>query len=238
MTTFSRRLGRGPVPPRPEPLAPSGIPAPLATASQDELRERRRRRQPVHLRENYLQSAEVRAVCRSLGVDISRLPNPLAMRPDIEAILDACHELMHTEVGLIAESRDPSIDQARTRQAVADLAVRPQAITVTDNQVISGSWIQTLTDWLAPYDGDLASVLGRALPPDAPGLRGAPSASERIERALRHLDQAVLAAERRLPKVRQRQQLPSMAEYNAELKAKADAERQQRALAKLGVGAV
>ncbi|MDV3124679.1 hypothetical protein M1247_07120 [Mycobacterium sp. 21AC1] len=236
MTILPRRnrgLGLPPV----QPLAPSGLPAPLATASQDQLRERRRKRLRVHYTgKNYVQSAEVRAVCGQVAVDISRVPNPLPMRRDIEAVADAAHELLSAAVGLIAADRNQSNEaRARTRQAAADLAVRPAAPAISDNQIISGSWVHALVDWLAPYDGDLSALLSRALPPDAPSLKGSPSASERIERALRTLDQAVLELERRTVKAAKRQALPSLQEFNDELRVKADAERRERALAKLRV---
>jgi hypothetical protein len=226
---------RRPRPARPQPLAPSGIPAPLATASQDDLRDRRYKRQRVHYRGDFNLATEVAAVIGPVAHEASRLPDPVVLRRDVEAVADAVHELLSAAVGLIAESRTAS---TTTKRAAADLAVRPQAPGITDEQIISGSWAAALTAYVEPYAGDLASLLGRALPPDAVSLRGNPSASERIERALRALDGAELNLERRIPKARQRQALPSMAAFNAELKAKADAERQHHALARLGVGVV
>jgi hypothetical protein len=233
LARFGRSRGLPPV----KPLAPSGIPAPLATASQDDMRERRRRRQPVHYRGDFNLATEVAAVCGPVATDASRLPEPTAMRRDIEAVADAVHELLSATVGLIAADRHAA-DPARTRQLAADLAVRPAAPAITDDQIVSGSWAVALAKWVLPYSGDLASLLGRALPPDHLGLRGNPSASERLERALRTLDGAVLELARRIPKVGQRQRLPSMQEYNRAERERREAERQQRALAKFGVGAV
>lgn len=231
-----RRRGRpAPVPPRPAPLAPSGIPAPLATATQDQMRERRRHRQPVHLRGDFNLATEVAVVIGPVATDASRLPNPVVLRADIEAVADAVHELLSVVVGMIAADRHASEDsRARTRQAAADLAVRPAAPAITDAALVSGSWAVALMDWVEPYAGDLAALLARALPPDHPALRGDPSASDRVVKALRVLDGAVLDLARRIPKLRQRQALPSMAEFNAELQAKADADRRERALARIG----
>ncbi|PVB44277.1 hypothetical protein [Mycobacteroides abscessus] len=234
MTTLPRR--RHPRPAQPQPLEPSGIRAPrVRAADQAELRDRRRKRQRVHYTGGFNLSAEVAAVCRSVAYEASRVPNPGALRRDVEAVADAVHEVLSTAVGMIAQDRHASTDaRARTVQTIADLAVRPQAPDIADEQIVSGSWAATLATWVEPYSGDLAALLGRALPPDAVALKGSPSASERIERALRTLDGAVRDLERHVPKVRARQSLPSMAEFNRQLKAKADAERQQRALAKLG----
>jgi hypothetical protein len=222
------KLGLPPV----NPLAPSGAPAPKAKASQAQLRDRRRKRLPNHLTRTFNVANEIEAVCTPVGVEISRLSEPLSMRSNVEAVVDAAHEVMDTTVRLLAESKtaDPNI----TRQLVADLAVRPRLPEITDAQIISGSWASELSAWVEPYAGDLAALLGRSLPPRHDGLRGNPSASERIERALRGLDAAVLTAERRLPKVAARQALPSMEAHNRAMRERQDAERANRVLAKLG----
>lgn len=227
---LSRRPGLPPV----QPLAPVISKAPKARASQAEQRDRRRKRQSVHLVGTFNLATEVTAVCGPAAHEASRLPNPLVLRGDIEAVADAVHETLSVAVGMLAAQHQAADARARTVQAAADLAVRPQAPAITDDQIISGSWAAALAEWVAPYAGDLAALLGRAHPPGSNALRGNPSASERIERALRALDGAVLDLTRRVPKVAARQALPSMAEFNAQLKAKADTERQQRALAKLG----
>lgn len=222
------KLGLPPV----NPLAPSGAPAPRAKASQADLRDRRRKRLPIHYTRTFNVSAEFEAVCTPVAHQISQLLDPLVMRCDIEGVVDAAHEVMDTTVRLLVESR--TADAGVTRRLVADLAVRPRLPEITDAQIISGSWVSKLTAWVEPYSGDLAALLGRALPPRHDGLRGNPSASERIERALRVLDSAVLTAERRLPKVAARQALPSMEDHNAQQRERLDAERAERTLAKLG----
>lgn len=231
---IGRRNARPGLPPV-QPLAPVIAKAPKARASQDEQRERRRKRLPVHLVGTFNLAAEVTAVCGPAAHEASRLPNPLVLRPDIEVVADAVHETLSVAVGMLAADRhQAAADAARTRQLAADLAVRPAALAITDEQIISGSWAAALAESVAPYAGDLAALLGRAHPPGSNALRGNPSASERIERALRAMDGAVLDLARRVPKAAARQALPSMAEFNAQLKAKVDAERQRRTLAKLG----
>ncbi|WP_157896395.1 hypothetical protein [Mycobacteroides chelonae] len=225
------RIGLPPV----NPLAPSGAPAPRAKASQADLRDRRRKRLPIHYTRTFNVATEIEAVCTPVGVGISQLKDPLSMRHDIEDVVDAAHELMHVVVALLAESKvsDPSA----TRRLVADLAVRPRLPEINDKAIISGSWVSKLSAWVEPYAGDLAALLGHALPPRHDGLRGNPSASERLEKALRVLDSAVLTMERRIPKVAARQALPSMEDHNRQQRERLDAERAQRVLAKLGVTA-
>lgn len=230
---MKRRYMRG-LPPPASPLAPSGIPAPKAEASQAELTVRRRKRLPLRYTGSFSLPAEIEAVCGPGAHQVSQLPEPRVMRRDIEAVVDAIHEVMSVVVAMLAESR--SVDPNLTRRLVADLTVRPRLPEITDEQIVSGSWVHTLTVWVEPYAGDLAALLGRALPPEHKALKGGPSASERLERALRVLDSAVLDLERHVPKVAARQELPTMAEHNRQQRERADAERAERALARLGVG--
>ncbi|MBN7336007.1 hypothetical protein [Mycobacteroides abscessus] len=222
------KLGLPPV----NPLAPSGAPAPRAKASQTELRDRRRKRLPIHLTRTFNVATEIEAVCTPAAHQISQLQDPLPLRHDIEGVVDATHELMSVVVGMLAESR--TADPNTTRQLVADLAVRPRLPEITDAQIISGSWVSKLSAWVEPYAGDIAALLGRALPPRHDGLKGHPSASERLEKALRVLDGAVLTLERRIPKVAARQALPSLADHNRQQRERQDAERANRVLAKIG----
>lgn len=104
----------------------------------------------------------------------------------------------------------------------------------TDTQIISGTWTEALANYVEPYDGDLADLLGRALPSDHPQLKSTPSASDRLVKALRELDHVVMAAERHLPRVAERQALPTVEDFNREQQARRDAERAARRLAQIG----
>ena len=70
---------------------------------------------------------------------------------------------------------------------------------------------------------------------DAEGLRGQPSVSGRVERAPRVLDRAALDLERRIPSVRQRQSLPSIAEFNRAQRERQNQERAADTLLKMGL---
>jgi hypothetical protein len=137
-------------------------------------------------------------------------------------------------VGMLAESA--YLDRharERTAQAVVDLAQRPREPQITDSQISDGSWAAVMTRHVAPYSKDFAAFLGRALPPRAAGLTG-PSASERLEAALRVLDSAALVAQRRIPRVAARQELGTIEQANAAARARRDAERARAALDKIG----
>lgn len=227
-----RRTQRG-LPP-PAPLEPSDASAPKAEASQAELRDRRRKRKPPRpYPSSFSLPAEIEAVCARAAQEVSRLRDPRVMRRDIEAVVDAIHEIMSVVVAMLAESR--SADPNVTRRLVGDLAIRPQIPEIPDTALVSGSWVSKLSDWTATYAGDLAALLGRALPPGHNGLKGSPSASERLERALRVMDSTVLDLERHIPRIAQRQSLPSIEDWNRQQRERADAARAERVLAKLGV---
>ncbi|CAN3128599.1 hypothetical protein ACNUDN_11820 [Mycobacterium sp. smrl_JER01] len=229
---FKRRYVAAPTPPTPlPPMLRSALPT---DADQSLLRERRRSYQPFVLGSTYVNHHEVRDVCTAVAVGTSQLPRPLVMCGDVADIADAVHELQVVTVGLIATDRHLAVDQrARTVQAAADLAVRPALPDITDQMIVSGSWLDVLVAYVEPYSADLADLLGRALPPDAPELRGGPSVSERVVKALRELDHGVLVAQRRLARVADRQRLPSVADYNQAQRDRLDAERRDRAMAKL-----
>ncbi len=202
-----------------------------ASAEQDEQRDRRRKWVPIAYGGAFDLSAEVAAICGPLAYEVSTLKRPPIARREVDHLVDAVAEAVHVAAGLVAESRSAANE---TRQHAADLAVRPRQPVITDDMLTSGSWSAVLAEYADQLRADLSKVLGRALPPNANGLRGNPSASERIERALREVDNAALELHRRIPKIRARQALPSMTEFNAEQAERRDAERAARRLAQIG----
>jgi len=210
------------------PQAPSG-------ESQDVQRHRRRHWLRVHYDNRFDLAAEIGAIVGPPAAEISYLPHPLSMRGDAENLADAVHELLSGVVGMLAESRHLGAEaRTRTSNAVRDLAQRPREPQITDDEIIDGSWAQTLTGHVAPFAGDLAAFLDRALPPRSVGLTG-PSASERLEAALRVLDSAALVVGNRIPRVAARQALGTLEQANAAARAAHDERRAQLALARLGV---
>lgn len=197
--------------------------APEPVYSQDELRQRRRQWLPVKYTAAFNLGSEIGAILSPVARDVAALPRPLATRPAIDEIADAVHELVSTVVGMLAESKHlDRAAHARTVRAVRDLAQRPTAPEITDDEIVSGQWAVVLVGYAAPLAADLGRLLGRA-----------PSASQRLEDALRVLDRVVLDLAARIPKVAHFQSLPTPAEVNAARKAHTDAERVQRALAKM-----
>lgn len=215
------KIGLPPV----KPLAPSGAPAPKAKASQAELRDRRRKRLPIHYTKTFSLTTEIEAVCTPVGVEVSRLPSPLAARRGVEAVLDGVADVVFVASALIAESG--ALD-GKTRRAASDLAARPKVPSITDAMLVSGTWVNVLAEYADQVSAPLSTLLGCAHAPGADALRGNPSASERVERALRGLDQAVLSLERRIPQLAARQALPSVEEFNAAQRERMDAERAER----------
>lgn len=213
----------------PAPGAPSPAPP------QDEQRQRRRAWLRVHYSGTFDLGAEVAAIVAPLADAMAALPRPVAMRFEVDEVADAVHELLSAVVGMLAESRQ--LDKAahvRTAQAARDLAQRPREPQINDKMLIAGTWAALLIDHVTPHSEDFAAYLGRALPPNDPRLTG-PSASERLESALRVLDSAALDLQRRLPKVAARQALPSIEDVNAANKARRETARAERTLTKMRV---
>jgi hypothetical protein len=132
--------------------------------------------------------------------------------PEIEELAEAVGEVMHVVAGLLAERdawrkvREANIPLSRRAPAVRmiiDLAKRPPPPRPTEAGVASGAWVVTMARHVKPFSSDLADLLGHAWPPGADALRGAPSVSERVEKALRIVDAAALRLQRRLDRAAQ-----------------------------------
>ncbi|BAX97130.1 hypothetical protein MSTE_01813 [Mycobacteroides stephanolepidis] len=212
---------------RNRPAAPKAPPSPVF--SQAELRGRRRKHLPIHLGGSWSLSGEVREVCGPVAHEVSRLPRPSAVRKGVDGVADAVADVVAASAQLLLTSNAPD----STRQAAADILARPHVPEITAEQLSSGTWAHILATYADQVSTPLAKLLASAHPPGADALRGNPSASERIERALRGLDAAVLVLERALPRIAERQALPSISEFNAALRAQVDAERQARVERKL-----
>ncbi len=203
--------------------------------SQDEQRERRRNRLSVHYGARFDLATEVAEIVAPLAREASRLPRPEVLRREVDRVADGVGEVVHVAAGLVAESRAAD---GRTRRLAADLAVRPRQPVIADESLVSGSWSALLVDYAAQLADDLAALLGRALPPESEGLRGSPSASDRLVDALRILDREARELGRAIPRAAARQSLPSIETFNEQLRAEVDAERASAALSRLGMGAV
>ena len=201
-------------------------------AQQTEQRDRRRKWLPITYDGTFDLVLEIHQIVGPLAAEASRLKQPVAVRRRVDEVVDAVSEIVHVAAGLIAESR---ANPAQTRRAAADLAARPRLPQISDKMIESGIWAMALTEYAAQVSADLASVLGRAIPPGE--CRNPLPASARIERVLRGLDSAALGLAQRIPRVRERESLPTVEPFTAEQAAKRDADRAARALAKLGAPA-
>ncbi|MFL0159526.1 hypothetical protein [Mycobacteroides chelonae] len=170
-------------------------------------------------------ATEVRDQITALGVAVSQLKEPRAARRGVEAVLDGVVEVVHLAAGLLSES---TATDGQTRRAAADLAARPKVPSITDAMLVSGTWVSALVAYADQVSAQLSTLLGRARPPGSDALRGAPSCSERVEKALRGLDGAVASLERRIPQLAARQALPTVEEFNAAQRERLEAERAER----------
>lgn len=169
--------------------------------SQDQLRQRRRAGLLHRYGGDFDLAAEVAAICSPLADRVAVSLRPVAVRRDVDDLADAVHELVSVAVGLIAE-RDArrktahlSYDtRGRSIRALVDLAERPTLPEIDAAALADGQWVAQLVAMAEPYSEQLSDVLRTAVPPGA--TRGARSASERLEAALRVVDAAAAAIER------------------------------------------
>lgn len=138
------------------------------------------------------------------------------------------HGLVHAAVGLLAE-RDArrrtahlGIDQrGRSIRILVDLTERPTLPEVTDDALAAGTWSATLILLVEPYSTELADLLGNAL---------TSAVSDRVPTALREVDRAALALERRLDRDEK-----ARAHRAAKSKPATETERARAELESLGV---
>ncbi|MGB0971183.1 MAG: hypothetical protein ACPGVG_09510 [Mycobacterium sp.] len=209
------------------------VAAPEPVRTQAEKRDRRRRWLRATYTGDFDLTVEIREILTPLAKEAAKLPCPQVLRPEIDAVADTVHEIVSTVIGMLAESRHLD-DGAHTRtaRAVRDLAQRPTAPEITDEQIATGKWAAVLVRMTQHQAADFATYLGRALPPGHPRLTG-PSASERLVAALRVLDEASLTLHRRIPKAAARQSLPSIEAFNEAKRAQRDADRADAAVSKM-----
>lgn len=165
--------------------------------TQAEQRDRRREGLTVALDGRWSLTDEVQAICGPLAAQVTAAaPNPAAYWRNVDDLRDAVHQVVHVVVGLLAQAdaerrtRHLNIDvRGRSIRALVDLAERPKLPEIADEAVVSGTWAVSLTALAEPYSGRLARLLGNAL---------TTAVSDRVLAALREVDRAALAFERRL----------------------------------------
>lgn len=182
--------------------------------NQAELRERRRRGLKTGQYDgDWSLAAEIAAVVNPLAERVAAADRPARFRHSatggsVPDLAEAVHELVGAVVGWVAEAEA----RAKTKhlanepgkrryamQTFCDLAARPALPEVTDKALASGAWAGQLVAMAEGVDTAFSELLSRSYPPDADGLRGQVSRSERLARLLgQTLDRAALELERRL----------------------------------------
>lgn len=172
---------------------------------QAEQRRRRRARLTVVYDGAFNLSTEIEDICTPLAKRIASGANPNAFAGLVDDLSDAVAGLVSIAVGWCTEADAmrrcahlSGYDKERGVRTLCDLAKRPKVPAITDASLETGRWAGRLARMADPYTDSLAALLAWSYPPDHPTLRGAPSRSERLEAALREVDAAALAVQRRL----------------------------------------
>lgn len=178
-----------------------GSGAPTPTTDQHAQRLRRRRHLRVTYDATFNLAEEVRAIFTPLAERVTALPVPASMTGRVMEAADAVHELMKTVGRMLAEQdarrRTAHLNVAVRGSAIQqllELAERPEPPEISVAQVKDGSWTSVLVAVAESYTGPLSEYLGAI----DPALTGNPSVAERLEGALRFVDQAAAGLERRL----------------------------------------
>lgn len=178
---------------KPRPGRPA---APVPVFDQATKRERRRRWLSVTLDGEFRLDDEVAAICGPIAGRIAHDPAPAANLARTDAIADAVGGLCVAAAELIADTDMRRLDPADRRRARdAMRAVNRSSLPIiTVDTLADGSWVEPLVDLARSHTDGLARLLGR----QASDRRGGTTASDAILTALRNLDRAALAANRRL----------------------------------------
>lgn len=125
------------------------------------------------------------------------------MRENLADLSEAVHRCVTTLADLVAGSADTARvahlttveERERARRLIREYRAGRGRPEIDDAGSIERTWHTDLVEFAKPVSGDLAGFLGRAHP--AP-RDGSPSASQRVEAELRHVDEAALRLARRL----------------------------------------
>lgn len=184
----------------------SSVPEPVPAPVPDQAEQRRRRRSHMRLTydRNFDLGKEIEAITKPLATRVAAEPAPAVYFYDVTELVVSVHKAVVMTIGDLLAARD-----ARSRTMhLKDLAERDRAIQllvarqprpvcpqVDAADLASGRWADSLVELVTPYTGPLSDFLANALPP---GAVRAVSVSERTENALRGIDSAANALERRL----------------------------------------
>jgi hypothetical protein len=204
---------------------------------QDEQRVRRRQRRPVHYTRFNLVREIHDIITAPLAARVAAEPAPGAYWAQVNELVDATHAAVLTIGDMLAEvdaqrrtGHLPVDQRGQAIKLLLDLAkaehpVRPD---IDRGELVSGTWPEVLVDHCRPVAGRLSDLLERAKPPGA--LRGALSASERLEGALREIDRAAMSLERGLDAAAR-----NRAERQGGRSGPSESDRARAALATMGV---
>lgn len=171
-------------------------PQPVPKYSQAELRTRRRQGLSAPLDGRWSMRTELDTQITPLATRAAASPIPLTLSRSIEALVDAVHEFASAIAALLARAdaekrcAHVGIDQrVRSITALVDLAPRPRRPILTDADIESDNWGALAVGLADPYDSELSRLLGNA---------ASSVVSDRVNAALRELDQAVTVFTNRL----------------------------------------
>jgi hypothetical protein len=178
---------------------PPGLPS--AGADQAQLRAARRARYAHTYTGDFSLLVEVVDQCLPLAHRVAARPNPEHYAETVDELIDAVHAATSRIAAMIAraaaERRTATLPVDARGAAIRRLinaTPRPPRPAIAAKALTSGAWARRVIEPARPYSPLLAELLASA----APDRRGAPTVSEQLEAALRWIDTAALALQRKL----------------------------------------
>lgn len=171
--------------------------------TQAQCREARRTRMPYSWPADFALSREIIEIFEPLAEAVAALPNPGRAAAEVEKVADAVYELVTDLADLVGAADSarrvahlPIDSRVSAKRLLDDLAPPPPARpTITEAQLVEGTWPAPLVELAAPYAEPLAALLR------ADARIGGESVSDHLEEGLRFVDAAALQLQRRIDRL-------------------------------------
>lgn len=205
--------------------------------TQEQVREARRAKMPFSWPAQFSLPAEIQAICQPAAAALAASPDPASLSAAVNRLIGAVYEavvevadmVVRTDAAAgVAHVRDLG-ERGRAKKLIIGLAPRPQRPTLSEAQLVAGTWVAPLVRLGEPYREGFAKLLAASA-----RINGEP-VSEKLEVALAHIDSAALSLERRIEALHRRDARPGVAAPPVRVSAAGKDEAARAELLRLGV---
>lgn len=170
------------------------------THSQDEQRHRRRHWLLVSYDGSFDLVDEIRSIAAPLAEKVAADPSPTSYMNNVTDLAGAVHRCVGAFGDIVLDGEDrrrvehlaTAEDRARALRLLREHRAGRSRPTITDAALVEATWPESLADLAQPVSGPLAAFLAR------PPSDWLPTASQRVEAALREIDTPAISLARRI----------------------------------------